>query len=73
MEKVPNVSGQDSEGVSGGGAMSTPSAVSIRGNASGDTASPGTSVQSQGVSEEDDVDDSSSTVVLGGRAARELR
>lgn len=64
MENFRSVSVQDSAGASGGGDMSTPTAVSIGDNAS---------VQPpQGIHEEDDANDSP-LPELGGRADGRLR
>ena len=55
--EVPSASVQDCAGASEGGAVSTPSAVSTRDNASGGTANSVASVQSsKGISDEDDTE-----------------
>ena len=73
MREIPGTPVHSSEGTPKGFSMSTPPATSAGVNASGDTASPGASVESSpSVSEGDEADDSP-LPKLGGRTAHELR
>ena len=72
MEEILGSPVHSSAGTSWNFAMSTPPATSFGVNASGGTASPGVSVESPSVSEEDEADDYPSPK-FGGSTARELR